>query len=450
MPKLTRRTFASLPTAALAQTTGKRTLPNILFVISDDHSAADLGCYGNTSIQTPTLDALARDGVRFENCIVTSPQCSPNRSAIFTGCVAHTTGTSRLHTPMPPWEYTYLDGLREAGYFTGAFRKVHQGPEFEKKRFHFYGGPKVAFSQFFRERPKDRPFFLHVGFSEPHRPYSQGTFQPPHDPAKVRLPAFLPDAPEIRQDLALYADEIAHMDAECAQLFDLLKTGGLWENTIVIFTGDNGMPFPRAKGTCYEGGIRVPLIVRMPGVGNRGTIRRELMSHIDMAPTLLDFAGLRPPEKMQGRSFRRLLEGGAYQGRTEAFVSRNWHDNFDPSRAIRTDRYKLIYNASPATPYRPIRDLQESPSWDAYYRLFRNGRLSPEHLRLLEPTRPLFELYDLETDPNEFHNLVTAPARQDVLDLLKRRLSDWMHDTYDFLPPPMRQRGQKDGQVSII
>jgi arylsulfatase A-like enzyme len=451
MPELSRRAFASLPAVALAQTgASSGALPNIVFLISDDHSAADLGCYGNKHIHTPNLDALAKDGVRFETCIVTSPQCSPNRSAIFTGCMAHTTGTSRLHTPMPPWEQTYLEGLRGKGYYTGAFRKVHQGPEFEKTRFDFYAGTKEQFSSFFARRPKDKPFFLHVGFTDPHRPYSKGAFKPPIDPSKVRLPAFLPDDPEVRSDLANYHDEIARMDGECGDVFRLLREQGLWDNTIVIFTGDNGMPFPRAKGTGYDAGIKVPLIVRWAGHTKPGTVRTELMSHIDMAPTLLDFAGVPKPAKMQGRSFRPLLEGKAYEERREAYVTRNWHDNFDPSRSIRTAQYKLIYNAAPATPYRPIRDLAESPTWQAYYRLFRAGKLAPEHLRLMEPARPLFELYDIVADPNEFNNLASVPGKQEVLASLKRKLSDWMHDTYDFLPPPLRTKNPGDNQISLI
>jgi arylsulfatase A-like enzyme len=450
MNKLSRRSFAALPATAVAQTTGSATLPNIVLIISDDHSAADLGCYGNKSIHTPNLDALAKDGLRFETCIVTSPQCSPNRSALFTGCMAHTTGTSRLHTPMPPWEQTFLEGLRRRGYFAGAFRKVHQGPEFEKSRVDFYAGAKAPFSDFFSKRPKNQPFFLQVGFTDPHRPYEQGAFKPQHDPAKVRLPAFLPDDPEIRADLADYCDEIARMDAECGALFQLLRKEREWDNTIVIFTGDNGMPFPRAKGTCYDAGVRVPLIIRMPGAAQRGVVRSELMSHIDLAPTLLDFAGVPASAKMQGRSFKALLEGRTYEPRHEAFSSRNWHDNFDPSRSIRTARYKLIYNTAPATPYRPIRDLAESPTWRAYNRLFRAGRLSALHLRLLEPSRPLFELYDIQADPDEFNNLATVPEKQAILADLKRRLSDWMHDTYDFLPPPRRVKGQKDNQISII
>jgi N-sulfoglucosamine sulfohydrolase len=408
--------------------------PNILFLISDDHTAADLGCSGNTALRTPNLDRLAREGVRFANCFVTSPQCSPNRSAIFTGCTGHTTGTSRLHAPMPAWETSFLDLLKQRGYFTGGYRKVHQGAEFEK-RFDFYrAGKDAAFADFFDQRPANRPFFLHVGFSDPHRPYVGKAFDPPHDRAKVRVPKFLPDTPEIREDLGMYADYIARMDAECGQILKLLGDRGLLENTVVFFTGDNGMPFPGAKGTCYDPGIHVPLLASWPGRA-RGAVLQELISHVDLPATWLDIAGIPAPAKMQGRSFRGLLDGSAYRKREAVFSERNWHDNFDPIRSIRTERYKLIFNAAPHVPYRPAWDLEASPTWKSYLELNRRGKLSVAHSRLTQPTRPMVELYDLETDPDEFNNLADSPDHASIRLDLQRRLAEWMEKTADFLPP---------------
>lgn len=424
-----------LPLPAILR--GSPHLPNFVFLISDDHSVPDLGCYGNDAIHTPNLDRMAREGMRFTHAYVASPQCSPNRSAIFTGCTPHTTATSRLHTPMPPWEETFLEPLRQKGYYLGAFRKVHQGDEFNK-RWDFYDERGVSFARFFEKLPAGRPFFLHVGFHEPHRPYRKGTFHPPHDPAKVKVPAFLPDDPQVREDLALYYDEIASMDAQCGEVFHLLEKHGLAENTLVIFTGDNGMPFPRAKGTCYEAGIRVPLLAWWPGKIAPGTVSDAFISHVDLPVTWLDAAGIPRPQKMQGRSFLNLLLGKEYQERDAIFSERNWHNTFDPIRCVRTRRYKLIFNAAPRFPYRPPTDLQNSPSWQAYVRLSRRRVLSPELMRLFEPARPLFELYDLEKDPNEFNNLADRYDHHELLEELKYKLSDWMHATYDFLPPMYR------------
>ncbi|MBM3811614.1 MAG: sulfatase [Acidimicrobiia bacterium] len=433
--RLTRRSL--LQSAPLfAQASGPP--PNFVFLISDDHSQPDLGCYGNTVMQTPHLDRMAREGVRFNNCFVTSPQCSPNRSSIFTGCAPHTTSTSRLHTPLPDYEPSFLEPLKEKGYFVGAFRKVHQGPSFDK-RWDYYGSPKASFEEFFDKLPSGRPFFLHVGFSDPHRPYQDGTIPNPHDPAKIRVPAWLPDTPEIRKDLALYHDEIARMDSECGQILSILQKRGLGQNTCVVFTGDNGMPFPRAKGTCYDAGINVPLIFRWPSQ-IKPAVTDQLVSHVDLPVTWLELAGIPKPAKMQGRSIRTSAP------RTEVFSERNWHDNFDPIRSVRTARHKLIFNAAPHFPYRPAWDLENSPTWKSYLAESRRGRLSDQHMRLLDPTRPLLELYDLQSDPHEFHNLAADPAHQETLADLKRRLSQWMHDTLDFLPPGKTRPNEPGGR----
>jgi arylsulfatase A-like enzyme len=434
---------AGLAVAAPAPAPGR--LPNIVFLISDDHSHPDLGCYGNAVVRTPNLDRMAREGMRFENCFVTSPQCSPNRSSIFTGCAPHTTATSRLHTPMPPWETTFLEPLKERGYFAGAFRKVHQGKQFDQ-RWDFYGDAKAPFERFFEAAPAGRPFFLQVGFTDPHRPYRPGAFSPPHDPAKIRVPRFLPDTPEVRQDLAHYYDAIARMDAECGQVFELLHRRGLAENTLVMFTGDNGMPFPRAKGTCYDPGIRVPLLAWWPGRIAAGAVRSELIAHVDLPVTWLEAAGIEKPAKMQGREFLSLLLGKPYEPRTEVFSERNWHDNFDPIRSVRTGRYKLIFNAAPHFPYRPAWDLADSPTWKAYQQAARQGKLEAHHRPLLDPARPVLELYDLTTDPDEFHNLATSPAHREIFEDMKRRLSNWMHDTYDYLPPAYPRPGEPAGR----
>lgn len=445
--KLTRRSLIECGLAAsapmIARTSQAR--PNILFLISDDHTYKDLGCYGNRVIRTPNLDRLASEGMRFNNCYVASPQCSPNRSAILTGCTPHTTATSRLHTPMPEWEPTFLEPLKERGYFVGAYRKVHQGAEFDK-RWNFYGNRSMPFEKFFDARPADRPFFLHVGFTDPHRPYRPGAFSPPHNPKHVEVPPFLPDTPEVREDLAHYYDAIARMDSECGQILEILKRRNLLENTIIFFTADNGMPFPRAKGTNYDAGIRVPLIVWAPGRIQGGSVRQELISHVDLAPTWLEIAGIEKPRKMQGRSFLPLLEGRPCQPRTEVFSERNWHDNFDPIRSVRTSRYKLIFNAAPHFPYRPAWDLADSPSWKSILRLSTQGGLNADQLQMMNPSRPLLELYDLEEDPDEFYNLVTSPRHREILLTLQHKLSQWMHETYDYLPPAFAAPGEPKGR----
>ena len=226
------------------------------------------------------------------------------------------------------------------------------------------------------------------------------------------------------------------LDADCGRLLETLERRGLARNTLVIFTGDNGMPFPRAKGTCYEAGIHVPMLARWPGRVRAGSVTKELVAHVDLPATWLEAAGIPKPRKMQGRSLLGLLTGGAHQSRTEVFSERNWHDNFDPIRSVRTDRHKLIFNAAPHFPYRPAWDLADSPTWAAIQRLGRAGKLTPPQMAML----------DLARDPDEFHNLATSPEQAGVLEDLKRRLSEWMHDTFDYLPPATARPGEPAGR----
>jgi arylsulfatase A len=329
--------------------------PNFVFLISDDHTWSDLGCYGNAVVRTPHLDRLARDGMRFNHCYVSSPQCSPNRSSIFTGCTPHTTATSRLHTPMPEWEPTFLEPLRERGYFAGAFRKVHQGGEFDKRRWNFYGGPQLDFEKFFDALPAGRPFYLHAGFTDPHRPYKPGAFSPPHDPAAVRVPPFLPDAPEVRQDIAHYYDAIARMDADCGRLLDILRRRGIEENTLVIFTGDNGThksitsnmngrTIRGGKGKTTDAGTHVPLVVSWPGKTPRGKVCKDLVDMSDFFPTLMEAAGVTVPKSypLDGRSFLPQVLGKKGNPREWIYCYYNPRpERTQPVRFARDLRWKL-------------------------------------------------------------------------------------------------------------
>ena len=417
--------------------------PNILFLISDDHSALSVGAYGNSSVRTPNLDRLSRDGVRFTNAFVTSPQCSPSRSSIYTGQYAHSTGTSRLHAPLRSQYANIIDLLKAAGYFTGAYRKVHLGEDFQKK-FDFYargkdGGGKESFMAFFQQRPKDKPFFLQVGFQDPHRPYGKGAFAPAHDPHQVKVPEFLSNTSGTREDIALYHDEIARMDKEVGDLLALLEEQGLTSNTLVVFTADNGMPFTGAKGSLYEAGINVPLIVRWPDKVKAGQVRDELISLVDLAPTWLESASVAVPDRMQGHSFLNLLMSKPYQTRESVFAERNWHDTLDLIRCVRTRQYKLIQNYRPEVAYDPSGAIGavKSPAWDAIVSLHREGKLSaPLERRFFSQPRPHVELYDLQKDPEEFTNLAENPAYSSVANDLQKLLSAWMHETNDFLPPP--------------
>ncbi|HEU5056386.1 MAG TPA: sulfatase [Kofleriaceae bacterium] len=399
--------------------------PNILFLISDDHSAGDLGALGNAALRTPALDALAAGGVRFTSAYTTSPQCSPSRAAIATGRSPHATGTSRLHATLTGEHATVIDSLKRAGYHVAALRKVHLGVPFQR-RWDRYGGDDARFEDFFRDRPRDRPFFLWIGFHDPHRPYD------PAPPATgIRVPAFLPDTPAVRGDLAAYHAEIERMDGEIAAVLALLDREGLTASTLVMFAGDNGMPFPGAKGSLHDPGVRVPLLARWPGRIEPGGTRDDPVSLLDLAPTWLEAAGLPVDPRMEGRS---LL--GAPAADRAVFFERNWHDNLDLVRGVRRGRLLLLHNFRPELPYRPSDDLAGSPSWRSIEALHAQKKLAPAlERRYFAAPRPEVELYDLAGDP--LRDLAADPARAADVRSLEQALSDWMVATSDFLPPPI-------------
>jgi N-sulfoglucosamine sulfohydrolase len=426
---------ASPPDAPAA---GRKPHPNFVFLISDDQSYSGAGCDGNQAIDTPNIDRLAREGLRFTRGFAPSPSCSPSRSAILTGESPHETGTSRFRSPMPPAQKTILEYLKSANYYTGAFKKVHQGAEFWS-RWDFKGLHKPI-RTFFEARPKDRPFYLHIGYHDPHRPYLPGERYPEKNPrSSVVVPSFLPDTPGVRKDIAHYYEAIERLDMKVGKLLDLLEKHELVENTLVIFTSDQGMAFPGAKGTLYDPGLHVPLIARWPGKIKPGRVSADLVSLIDLAPTWLEAAGVRVPAAMDGKSFLPLFLGRRFQLREAIYAERNFHTHLDLIRCVRTQRYKLIQNYLPEIPYRPLSDIARSPSWRSIENLEQHGKLSPPlYQRYFQKPRPEEEFYDLQNDPGEMNNLAKDPKYKADLLRLQELLSRWMIKTHDFLPPPIQ------------
>jgi len=425
---------ASLPGSAAA---GRKTHPNFVFLISDDQSYSGATCDGNPMVHTPNIDRMAREGLRFTHGYAASPSCSPSRSANLTGESPHETGTSRFRSPMPADQKTILEYLKPANYYTGAFKKVHQGTAFWQ-RWDFMGLHKPI-REFFEARPKDRPFYLHIGYHDPHRPYLPGERYPMKNrPASIEVPSFLPDTPGVRKDISHYYEAIERLDVKVGKLLELLEKHNLVENTLVIFTSDQGMAFPGAKGTLYDPGLHVPLIARWPGKIKPGRVSSDLVSLIDLAPTWLDAAGLPIPGVMDGKSFLPLLLGKPFQPRQAIYAERNFHTHLDLIRCVRTNRYKLIQNYLPEIPYRPLSDIARSPSWRSIESLERHGNLSQQlYQRYFKKPRPQEEFYDLQNDPGEMHNLANDPKYKTELVHLQELLSRWMIRTHDFLPPPL-------------
>jgi len=446
-----------------------RERPNILVVLSDDHSWEHVGCYGNKDIQTPNLDRFASEGMRFDRAYVTCPQCVPSRASIMTGRSPVRIAMTRFSAPLPADVRIYPEALRAGGYFTGvAGRTFHldgsaNQPEETKRVFDERGlvtfprrmdyvkqaGNReemiAQYEEFLGLVPEGRPFFLQLCFSDPHRPLDRNAIPEPHDPARLRLPAHYPDTRLVREDFARYYDEIARFDGDFGRVLATLEKRGLAGNTVVLFMGDNGASQLRGKGTLYEFGIHVPLLARWPGKVKPGSSSGELVSGEDLAPTLLEAAGLPVPEEITGRSFMKLLRGEAYQGRRHVFAERGAHgsglptasNSFDLGRCVVSRRHKLIYNAIWQIPYTPV-DFNNDPFWKELTQMNAEGKLSADHARLLfSPTRPMFELFDLEKDPREFENLAGRAEAAAVERELMAALQEWMIVERDYLPLPV-------------
>lgn len=466
MSDLTRKEFLQLTGATGASLTLPSTLsevmtsktsassdaPNILLMITDDSSPFSFSAYGNEVNRTPHLNRLASEGMVFNRGYCSSPQCSPARASILTGRVPHDVYASRLHQAVPDRVLNMISILNGNGYYTGAFGKTHQPNIQEDFQFYadyknYYKKPKngKSFTSFFDEKPDDKPFFLWFGSWNPHRRYNRKTIKYIHkyDPSEVEVPEFLPDTPEVRQDIAYYYDKLFQFDQNCGKLMSILDERGLTENTMVIQTSDHGMPFPRAKATLYEPGIRVPLVIKWPGVVSPGSSTGALVSTMDLTATWMEMAGIEVPDLMQSRSFLSVLSGKKNHVRDYVYAERNWHDNWDPMRCVVGKRYKLIQRYRPEVPYIPELDRIEGLSYESISRLIEQGTL-PSRLswygEYRKSPRPEIEFYDLKDDPGEWKNLTDGPYQKK--NEKKRvfqyqvKLSHWMSQTNDFLPPP--------------
>ena len=457
--------------------------PNILFLLSDDHSYPYLGCYGCADVSTPTLDKLAADGLRCDRMFVACPQCVPSRATLMTGRSPVSVKMVRFTSPLPADVVALPNLFRDqAGYFTGvAGRSYHlDGPATEGRRaakeiggtldkhdlrtfqrrvdYVDGGGPGESggrMTKFLDAAPKDKPWFFWLGFSDPHHPWSTTAAGSTEadikaKASKLTLPPHLPDLPGVLEDLARYLAEIEHLDAEIDAVLKVLAERGAAENTLVVFMGDNGMAMPHGKGALTDPGINVPLIVRWPGVVKRGRTTRELISGEDFAPTMLAAAGVKPPKTMTGVSFLPLLRDENYDGRKFIFAERGPHGGdggmkhdilasaFDLARCARSADFKLIYNCTPHQAVAPV-DSQQDPGWQAILAAHQAGSL-PEAIEKAYFTLPraTFELYDLNADPGELNNLAGDPKYREVELELKRALTEKMVLDWDFLPTPLR------------
>ena len=461
--------LALSPISLMAQKKVKTQPPNIVFLVSDDHSAPFLRCYGYPDIKTPNIDKLAAEGILYRKAYTTAPQCVLSRAGLMTGRNTLDIQMTRFSAPLTADIPSYPELLRKAGYHTGILgrnfhldgnRRVPEtvailekyGLETFKNRVDYLkvtGNSDSIFAQyneFLDLAPKDKPFFVQVGYSDPHRIFNAKTFEP--DPTKITVPELWPDTKLLREDFAAYLGEIQRLDFEVGKVLDDLKRRGLDKNTLVVFIGDNGGALLRGKGTLYNIGLNVPLIMRHPGLIKPGQVSNTLITGEDIAPTFLTVAGTEIPKTITGKSLTPTFQQPTYEAHEYIFAVRGAHGqslpyntaDFDLGRTIFSKKYKLIYNALWQLPYYPV-DFAAQPFWLQLTQQHIEGKLDPKYDKLLfADRRKMFELYDEEQDPNEFNNLSGQPQVKEIEQQLKTKLQEWMILNRDYLPLPIEPK----------
>ncbi len=411
--------------------------PNIILFISHDQGQF-LGCYDSpqtpNSLNTPNLDKLAKEGIRFTNYFCTAPQCSPSRGGIQTSLYPHQNGLMGLVNKgwtLPPNNKTIPMYLRENGYSTHLLGLQHESVDaktlgydtISKRKKDYNYDTKNMLSEYkkFIEKHKDdnKPFYANLGVIEIHRPFD--IWSEPVDPKTVIVPPFLPESDKVREDLSLFYGIINPVDETIGKIIEILDNTGLRENTLFIYTTDHGSPFPRAKCTLYDPGIKTLLIMNCPNniFFTGGKVFEQMISNIDLMPTLLDFIGAEIPKNIEGKSFLPVLKDTNLPFRREIFTEKNYHEIYDPMRSIRTREFKYIRN------YEPSQSLYQIPIY------MEKGLSGPELMNKAKKQRPKEELYDLKQDSNEIHNLAYNLAYNDILLEYRLILHNWMKKTHD-------------------
>ncbi|MDR3635773.1 MAG: sulfatase [Isosphaeraceae bacterium] len=448
----------------LASCTGADDRPNIVVAIADDWSWPHAGALGDKVVKTPYFDRLAREGVLFERAYCASPSCTPSRGALLTGQAVHRLENGgNLWSLLPGKFACYPDLLEEAGYAVGLTGKGWGPGTLEGSgRSRNPAGPNVPdFARFLGKVPKGKPFCYWYGSTDPHRPYDRDTgAKSGMKPEAVAMPPYWPDTPEVRADMLDYYFEVERFDRAVGTILERLDREGLAENTIVVVTSDNGMPFPRCKANLYDAGTHMPLVIRWPAKVKGGKRFGGFVSLADLAPTFLEAAGVKPLPAMTGGSLLGALIAPASVDARQAprdavFLERERHANVRrgdlgyPSRAVRTARFLYIRNFRPDRwpagdpemwkSVGPFGDCDPSPTKDLILDRRDEPAFAPS-FRLGFEQRPEEELYDLEHDPHEVKNVAGDERYAADRAALRARLERWMRDTADPRTDPSDDR----------
>jgi len=459
--------FALVLMFSCTEKTKQEQRPNVLFILSDDHSVPFLACYNYPDLNTPNLDKLAEEGAIFNHAYTTAPQCVLSRASLISGRNVVDAQMIRFSAPLDKNIVTFPELLRNKGYYTGVCgRSYHLDgsgrkpqetidafEEFDMVTFHkrmdyvskgIGDQVLVQVKEFLNQVPKNKPFFLWTNYSDPHRIFDAHDYEP--NPDEISVPEDMPDTQLMREDLAAHLGEINRLDNRIGQVITELKERNLYENTLIIFMGDNGAALLRGKGTLYKRGLHVPLVARYPKLIKPGTVSDILISGSDIGPTILDVASIAPDEKMTGKSFKHAMKGDETENHEFLFGVRGPHGSslpgsssaFDLSRTVFNKEYWFIYNPMFHLPYNPV-DFGGRAMWKELVQLNAEGKLDEKFstTSLFTEKRPMFEFYDMNNDPYQFINLSGNPEWKETEHKYKSALHRWMILYRDPVPLPI-------------
>ncbi len=412
--------------------------PNLVFILADDCSYWDIGAYGSKDAITPNIDKLASGGKKFTRCYQAAPMCSPTRHNLYTGLYPVKTGAYPNHTMAKDGTKSIVHYLKPLGYRVALAGKRHIAPEEVFPFEYLTDGNTVddypAVDRFMKDASsRDEPFCLFFCSKEPHTPWDKGdpSLFPPE---KLILPPFFVDTKDTRENFSRYLAEINYLDWQVGQVLDLLDHNGLADNTLLIFSSEQGNSFPFSKWTCYDVGVHSAFIARWPGYIDPGTVSDALIEYSDVLPTFIEVAGGVPPAYLDGKSLLRLLLGKTEKHKDSAFSLQTTRgiNNGSPYYGIRsvvTDRYRYIYNLTPDVPFQN-NITQKETWWKSWQSVAEADAFAARMVRNYQ-YRPGRELYDVKKDPYCMHNLADDPAYKEIIKELHGKLMAWMEACND-------------------
>jgi len=425
----------------------KERLPNIIWLVAEDQSPEFFPIYGNSTVELPIIESLAKDGIIFNNAYTPAPVCAPARSAIITGLYPSTLGTHNMRTynsykkenqpsiGIPSYSPILQDGvkmfpeyLRKIGYYTSNNSK--EDYNFKKTDGVWDDSSSNAH---WKNRAPGQPFFavFNFGISHESQIWEQGINDILVDQNLVPIPPVFPDTPKIRKDIAVNYSNLIRLDKKIGKIILQLKQEGLYEKSIIFFYGDHGGPFPRYKRSLYETGIKVPLVIKFPNSKFAGTENNDFISFIDYAPSILSIVGIKPPDVMQGKA-----KFGKFKASSKTSCIFAASDRFDEKvdrlRAVRYKHFKYIRNFNPKISNAiPVLYREQMPMMKELNKLWKENLLIKDHRLWFETPKPKEELYDLTKDPYELNNLADKISLKDTLFFLREVLDQWIIDTND-------------------